>query len=573
MDIKKYLTDKIKKVFDKFGYPQDKAVVSFSNMPELCDFQCNGCFALSKIGKCNPMDIANKIKDELKDLEEQFKIEIANPGFLNFTATNAFLSQLSNDLLQNNDLGVEKHAEPKKVIMDYGGANVAKQLHIGHLRSPIIGEGLKRLFVLLGDQVISDTHLGDWGLQMGLTIANIMEKFNCDYYFKGRGEKPQITVEMLNQLYPEATARSKVDDEFKKLAQEITVKLQNKTKGYYDIWQEIRKISVDDIKVEYDKLNTNFDLWMGESDAQDYIEDVYKILNKKKLIKLSEGAEIVEVATDEDKKPMPPVIVKSSTGAGLYATTDIATIIQRQKDYKPDMILYITDNRQNMHFEQVFRCCRLADIINPQQQLEHIGFGTINGKDGKPFKTREGGTVKLNEIIKMVTDKAEEKLKANGVDYDNKLALQIGIAAIKFGDLSNVVTKDYVFDIDKFLSFEGKTGPYLQYTAVRIKSLLNKAKEEVGRIQISTAEQRQIIIDMLKLFDSYETCYKELSLNSLCNAVYCLASSFSTFYNNYKILTEKDDKQRKSYLALSKLVLLAMQQALDVLAIDVPEKM
>lgn len=572
MDIKKYLTQKVKEVFDKFGYPQEKAIVSFSNVPD-CDFQCNGCFAISKIEKCNPMEIANKIKNELKSLSSQFNIEVANPGFLNFTASNDFLSKVSNDLLNDKSLGVEKHNQPQKVIMDYGGANVAKQLHIGHLRSPIIGEGLKRLFILLGDNVISDTHLGDWGLQMGLTIANIMEKFDCEYYFKGSGTKPQITVEMLNQLYPEASARSKVDEDFKKLAQEITVKLQNKTKGYYDIWQDIRKTSVNDIKIEYDKLNTNFDLWMGESDAQEYIEDVYKTLNKKKLIKFSEGAEIVEVATEEDKKPMPPVIVKSSTGAGLYATTDIATIIQREKDYNPDMILYITDNRQNMHFDQVFRCCRLADIVSPQQKLEHIGFGTINGKDGKPFKTREGGTVKLNEIIKMVTDKAEEKLKANGVDYDDKLALQIGIAAIKFGDLINVVTKDYIFDIDKFLSFEGKTGPYLQYTAVRIKSLLNKAKENAGEICISTNEEKQIIIDILKLLDSYETCYKELSLNSLCNAVYCLASSFSTFYNNYKILTEKDDKQRKSYLALSKLVLLIMQQALNVLAIDIPEKM
>ena len=571
----------------KAGY-EEKLSVSFSNMPKLCDYQCNGCFALAKKYSKKPFDIASEIVDSIEQ-SDLFEFDVAMPAFINIKLTDKALSKIANEYLNDEMGGVEKHKERQKVILDYGGANVAKALHVGHLRSPIIGESLKRLYKLMGDDVIADVHLGDWGLQMGLTELQLYEDGVLDYYFKGEGEEPVITLDMLNEAYPKASARKKDDEKFKEEADAWTLKIQNKEQPYYSIYKKIREVSVKEIKKHYGELGATFDLWYGESDAAPYIDRAIKIIEDKGLTRESDGALVVDVAVegeniplpkkseDEEqryKNPMPPAILKKYNGGVLYATTDIATILMRNEMYKNvDRIEYIVDMRQKNHFVQVFRVCKMSGISPEEQELLHIGYGTMNGKDGKPFKTRSGDTIKLEDIINMLVEKAGDKLKSNGVEYDRDLALKIGVAAMKFGDLINNVDKDYVFDLDKFISFEGKTGPYIQYTAVRINSILNKANLEGGEFFISNDEEREIIRSILKLNSSYEICYKEKSLSSLCSATYNLASAFSTFYNNHSVLNESNINIKQSYISLLRLVKNKLKQALNVLAIEIPEKM
>lgn len=571
----------------KAGY-EEKLSVSFSNMPKLCDYQCNGCFALAKKYSKKPFDIASEIVNSIEQ-SDLFEFDVAMPAFINIKLTDKALSKIANGYLNDEMGGVEKHKERQKVILDYGGANVAKALHVGHLRSPIIGESLKRLYKLMGDDVIADVHLGDWGLQMGLTELQLYEDGVLDYYFKGEGEEPVITLDMLNEAYPKASARKKDDEKFKEEADAWTLKIQNKEQPYYSIYKKIREVSVKEIKKHYGELGATFDLWYGESDAAPYIDRAIKIIEDKGLTRESDGALVVDVAVegeniplpkkseDEEqryKNPMPPAILKKYNGGVLYATTDIATILMRNEMYKNvDRIEYIVDMRQKNHFVQVFRVCKMSGISPEEQELLHIGYGTMNGKDGKPFKTRSGDTIKLEDIINMLVEKAGDKLKSNGVEYDRDLALKIGVAAMKFGDLINNVDKDYVFDLDKFISFEGKTGPYIQYTAVRINSILNKANLEGGEFFISNDEEREIIRSILKLNSSYEICYKEKSLSSLCSATYNLASAFSTFYNNHSVLNESDINIKQSYISLLRLVKNKLKQALNVLAIEIPEKM
>lgn len=571
----------------KAGY-EEKLSVSFSNMPKLCDYQCNGCFALAKKYSKKPFDIASEIVNSIEQ-SDLFEFDVAMPAFINIKLTDKALSKIANEYLNDEMGGVERHKEKQKVILDYGGANVAKALHVGHLRSPIIGESLKRLYKLMGDDVIADVHLGDWGLQMGLTELQLYEDGVLDYYFKGEGEEPTITLDMLNEAYPKASARKKDDEKFKEEADAWTLKIQNKEQPYYSIYKKIREVSVKEIKKHYGELGATFDLWYGESDAAPYIDRAIKIIEDKGLTRESDGALVVDVAVegeniplpkkseDEEqryKNPMPPAILKKYNGGVLYATTDIATILMRNEMYKNvDRIEYIVDMRQKNHFVQVFRVCKMSGISPKEQELLHIGYGTMNGKDGKPFKTRSGDTIKLEDIINMLVEKAGDKLKSNGVESDRDLALKIGVAAMKFGDLINNVDKDYVFDLDKFISFEGKTGPYIQYTAVRINSILNKANLEGGEFFISNDEEREIIRSILKLNSSYEICYKEKSLSSLCSATYNLASAFSTFYNNHSVLNESDITIKQSYISLLKLVKNKLKQALNVLAIEIPEKM
>lgn len=562
--------------------------VSFSNMPKLCDFQCNDAFALGKACNTNPFDLASKIVENIKKSED-FTFEVAKPAFINIKLTDKKLAEIVNTYLLDEMSGVEKHKKSQKVILDYGGANVAKALHAGHLRSPITGEGLKRLYKLLGDEVIADVHLGDWGLQMGLTELELYEEGILDFYFGKSTIKPQLTLEMLNEAYPKASARKDKDSSFKEMADEWTLKIQRKEQPYYDIYQEIRRVSIEKIKENYQALGATFDLWYGESDAAPYIDKAIKIIKDKGLAKESEGALVVDVAVEGEnipiekkdpqevqryKNPMPPAIIQKYNGAALYATTDIATILMRNETIKDvDRIEYIVDARQKTHFVQVFRVCKMAGISPEHQQLIHIGYGTMNGKDGKPFKTRSGDTVKLSDIIDLLIDKASEKLKSNNVKYDRATALKIGVGAMKFGDLINNVGKDYIFDLDKFLSFEGKTGPYLQYSVVRINSILNKIKDEQGQFFVNSEEERNIIRAIIKLNSAYEIAYNEKSLSSICGACYDLASAFSTFYNNFKIINEQDRDKRTSYITLIKLVKEKLEQALGVLAIEVPEKM
>lgn len=589
MDLRSRLTAKILDAVKKLGLPTENLSVSFSSLPELCDFQTNYALVTAKKVVQNPLALAEEIVNELNDKS----FTAVKPGFINIKVDSELLSQYANDVLSDKNLGVEKVEKPRKLLIDYGGANVAKELHVGHLRSPIIGEALKRLHRFLGDTVYADTHLGDWGMQMGLTVLQLKEDGYLDEFFKSSGNYENIplknvTLDTLNDEYPKASKRKDVDENFKKLADDYTLFIQQKREPYYTIYKKIRSMSVEEIKKSYSLLNTSFDFWFGESDAQDYIDSTIQLFIDKKLTRVSDGALVVDIAKegehipipkkseDEEqryKNPMPPAILKKYNGGYLYISTEIATIAMRNKMDNYDELIYLTDNRQGKHFEQAFRCAKLAGISPENQKLTHISFGTMNGKDGKPFKTRSGETIRLKDVVKLLVDKASEKLKANGIENDRELARKIGVGAMKFGDLSNIISKDYVFDIDKFLSFDGKTGPYIQYTIARINSILGKAKDEISKIKVENDEEREIVLALQKLNSSYKISYDDYSLNLICSSTFDLAKAFSTYYNNHKILTEKDAEKRKSMLAICLLVKKALSNALDVLGIDVVEKM
>ena len=585
--VKEEISKILEAAIKKSGFNASGNLVSFSNKPETSDYQSNICFALSKqVGK-NPKEIAQTIISNINSYDYEFSF--CAPGFINIKLTDKKFSDAANSILKSKNLGIEKTEKGEVIFLDYGGANVAKELHVGHLRSPIIGEAIKRLYDLFGAKTISDTHLGDWGLQMGLTIAQLEDDGYLDYYFKGKGNKPKITLEMLNEEYPKASLRKKTDEAFRIKADNYTLWLQQRKEPYLSVWKDMREVSVKTIEKNYANLNITFDLWKGESSVSN--EDIKKtidIFKKKGLARVSEGALVVDVAREGEnipipkknendpqlyRNPMPPAIIEKHNGGELYMTTDLATLVERNKDYKPNKVIYVTDSRQKEHFVKLFRCAKLASISPESQELIHVGFGTMNGKDGKPFKTRSGDTIKLEDVTNLISEKAHEKLTANGLGNDPKLALKIGVAALKFGDLSNDVTKDYVLDIDRFAAFEGKTGPYIQYTIARINSLLNKAGNFDEKISVSLDEEKIIVMNVLKLIESFRISLTNLSLVSLCNATFALAQSYSTFYNNVKILSEKDCAKKNSYLALSKLVKNALSLALETLAIDVLEKM
>lgn len=598
MNIKEYIFEKLEKSARKLNLPSvEKLAVSFSNRPELCDYQSNFAMLVCKDLGQKPFEIAQNIVDNIEK-DENLDFLVAMPGFINVKVSNELLSSFANETLNDKNLGVEQVKNPRLVFFDYGGANVAKELHVGHLRSPIIGEALKRLHQVMGDKVLSDAHLGDFGLQMGLTILQLRQDGYLDKFFAGDTNEPSkdfdkikienVTMDVLNEEYPKASKRKKDDEEFKKLADEYTLFIQQHKQPFWEIYLQIKELSLREIKKNYAMLNTTFDYYLGESDAYPAIEETIQIFTDKNLARESEGALIVDVAREgehipipkksEDepqryKNPMPPAIIKKHNGGDLYATTDIATILMRNRDFAPDEIIYTTDNRQSTHFEQVFRCCKMAGISPEDQKLVHIPFGTMNGKDGKPFKTREGTTVKYKDVLDMLIEKAEKKLADNGIVGDRELARKIGVGAMKFGDLSNVVGKDYVFDIDKFLAFDGKTGPYIQYTIARINSILNKAECKPSTVEIENEDERQILIALLKLNSAYQICYETYSLNSLCMATFDLASAFSTFYNNHKILSLPDKEKISHKLALCMLVKKALEKALYVLGIDSVEKM
>lgn len=591
MNLKNEIADLLKSAVEKLGYGDgDKIVVSFSNRPELCDFQTNFAMIVAKkLGK-KPIEVAEEIVETLK-VNENYEFSSVMPGFINIVVKD--LSNFANFVANDKNLGVEQVEKPRLVFFDYGGANVAKELHVGHLRSPIVGEALKRVHIALGDKVFADVHLGDYGLQMGLTILQLKIDGYVDNFFEKDAdvqnlELNNVTMDVLNEEYPKASKRKDVDDEFKAQADEITLFIQQQKEPYFSIYKKIRDLSVKEIEKNYQLLNTTFDFYYGESDAYPMIDKTIQIFIDKKLARESEGALVVDVAREgehipipkksEDepqryKNPMPPAIIKKYNGGDLYATTDIATILMRNAEFNPDEIIYVTDNRQAGHFEQVFRCCKLAGISPEKQKLTHVAFGTMNGKDGKPFKTRSGDTIKYKDVLDMLIESAEKKLSDNGIVGDNELARKIGVGAMKFGDLSNTVAKDYVFDMDKFLAFDGKTGPYIQYTIARINSILIKSGFKEGKVNISNREERNIAMAILKLNSAYQVCYDSYSLNVLCLATFDLASAFSTFYNNHKILTEMDSSKKESMLALCVLVKKCLEKALWTLGIDSVEKM
>lgn len=572
MNIKKHLYNQLEKVFNALNYDTKTLQVSFSDREDISHLQCNSTFLLAKKLSRPPFEIAEEIKEVASRMLLDYDIFVVAPGFINFKLKNSFLSSLASEMFLDDRLGIEKNEHSKKIVLDYGGPNIAKPLHIGHMRSAIIGESLKRLHRFFGNNVLGDVHLGDWGLQMGLTIAQFMDDYDMGYYFGKGGEKLEITPEILSVVYPKANRRKKVDEEFAQRASDITLLFQQKTAGYHEIGNEMRRVSIEMIKKSYDRLDVSFDIWNGESTVCDIADDVVEIFKEKGLAYISDGALVVDVENENDAKPMPPAILKKHNGTQLYVVTDIATIYDRVAKFSPDSIIYVTDNRQSMHFEQVFRSVKLAGIVDDNTELVHITFGTINGKDGKPFKTRDGSVPSLDDIIDLVEEKAYQKLMENQVEDATDIYKKVGIAALKFGDLVNIISKNYVFDLDKFMTFEGKTGPYLQYTAVRIASLLSKGTRQTNAIEIDDATVK-IMLSILKFIDALMLSYNDNSLHYICIALYDLAASYSTFYNDVKILTQEEAAKRNSYLNLSALVLKTLNLGFGIIGIEVPEKM
>ena len=570
--------------FERAGYGDADARATLSNRPDLCEYQCNGALPAAKLYHKAPIQIAQAVAAELSGCELFERVEAVNPGFLNMKLSGAFLAQYLTEMAQSDRLGVPQEETPKTIVLDYGGPNVAKPLHIGHLRSAIIGESVKRIDRWFGNHVIGDIHLGDWGLQMGLIIAQLQDDqpelpYFDDSFTGGYPETAPFTISELEKIYPAASARSKEDEAFAARAHDATYQLQSGKRGYRALWRHILNVSVADMKRNYEKLDVHFDVWLGESDAQPYIPKMLKLVEEKRLAVRSEGALVVPVQEDTDTKDIPPCILVKSDGATLYATTDLATILQREEDFQPDRIFYLTDKRQNLHFEQVFRVARKAKLVPDTTELQHVGFGTMNGKDGKPFKTRAGGVMRLETLIAEITDFIREKITENQTVADDELektAGMIALAALKYGDLSNLATKDYVFDLDRFASFEGNTGPYILYTIVRIKSILAKYDGDAAAAKLlapTSQEQKDLMLVLSRLQDSLLAAYRDSLPNVICAYIYELAGAANKFYHDVRIISEPDPAQKASYVALMTLTRRALETCIDLLGFSAPDKM
>lgn len=581
------ITDEMKKAFAANGYDENFAKVTLSNRPDLCEYQCNGAMAAAKTYKKKPIDIANGVVEQLKDSEVFEEVNAVMPGFINLKLDPAFLSGYMNGMKGAKKLGMDEVEKPETIVIDYGGANVAKPLHVGHLRSAVIGEALKRMGRFVGHKVIGDVHLGDWGLQMGLIIEELKDRKPELPYFDESftGEYPEeapFTISELEEIYPAASGKSKVDEAFKERAQEATFKLQSGYAPYRAIWKHIMNVSLKDLKRNYANLDVDFDLWKGESDAQPYIPGLIKDLQDKGLAYESQGALVVDIAEPTDTKELPPCIVRKSDGAALYATSDLATIVEREEDFKPDHYIYVVDKRQELHFTQVFRVAKKAGIVPADRKMDFVGFGTMNGKDGKPFKTRAGGVMRLSDLIHGINEEMYKKIAENRTvapEEAEKTAQMVGLAALKYGDLSNQAAKDYVFDLDKFASFEGNTGPYILYTIVRIKSILNKYKENGGdmaecRISEPHSEsERGLMLEAAKFTAVMEQAYEELAPHKICGYIFDLANSFNRFYHENRILGEEDKEKQQGYLALLDLVKDILMTSIGLLGFEAPERM
>ena len=570
--------------FERAGYGDADARATLSNRPDLCEYQCNGALPAAKLYHKAPIQIAQAVAAELSGCELFERVEAVNPGFLNMKLSGAFLAQYLTEMAQSDRLGVPQEETPRTIVLDYGGPNVAKPLHIGHLRSAIIGESVKRIDRWFGNHVIGDIHLGDWGLQMGLIIAQLQDDqpelpYFDDSFTGGYPETAPFTISELEKIYPAASARSKEDEAFAARAHDATYQLQSGKRGYRALWRHILNVSVADMKRNYEKLDVHFDVWLGESDAQPYIPKMLKLVEEKHLAVRSEGALVVPVQEDTDTKDIPPCILVKSDGATLYATTDLATILQREEDFRPDRIFYLTDKRQNLHFEQVFRVARKAKLVPETTELQHVGFGTMNGKDGKPFKTRAGGVMRLETLIAEITDFIRGKITENQTVADDELektAGMIALAALKYGDLSNLATKDYVFDLDRFASFEGNTGPYILYTIVRIKSILAKYDGDAAAAKLlapTSQEQKDLMLVLSRLQDSLLAAYRDSLPNVICAYIYELAGAANKFYHDVRIITEPDPAQKASYVALMTLTRRALETCIDLLGFSAPDKM
>lgn len=586
------LTEEMQKAFEAAGYDGALGKVTASNRPDLCEYQCNGAMAGAKQYKKAPIMIANEVAEKLAD-SGVFKEAVAvAPGFLNLKVTEEFLLAYIEGMKTEEKFGLEMPEKPKKIIIDYGGPNVAKALHVGHLRSAVIGESVKRIARFAGHEVIGDIHLGDWGQPMGLIIHELELRYPQLPYFDESytGEYPEespVTIAELEEIYPTASGKSKEDPEYKEKAMEATFKLQNGVRGHRALWDHIIRVSVADLKRNYNNLNVEFDLWKGESDAHDWIPDMVKDMKEQGYAYISDGALVVDVKEETDTKEIPPCMILKSDGAYLYNTTDLATIRMRMAEYAPDKIVYLTDKRQELYFEQVFRCAKKTGLVKPETELLHIGFGTMNGKDGKPYKTRQGGVPRLENLIGEINDEMLRKIKENSetkgyqVDEEEaaKTAKIVGLAAIKYGDLSNQPAKDYVFDVDRFTSFEGDTGPYVLYTIVRIKSILTKYREQGGDVnaaklqKVGNDAEKALVMELTKFNAMMEAAYEESAPNKVCAYIYDLANQFNRFYHETPILSEEDAAKKAGWIALLELTREVLETCIDLLGFSAPERM
>lgn len=581
------ISEEVTKAFVACGYDEKYGKVTLSNRPDLCEYQCNGAMAAAKVYKKAPIMIANDVLAALEGSASFEKIEAVMPGFINIVLAPAFVTDYLKQMEKEEKLGVEEPAKPKTIVVDYGGANVAKALHVGHLRPAIIGESVKRIGRYVGHKVIGDVHLGDWGSQMGLVMMELKrrqaelpyfdEAFDGDY----PTESP-FTIEELGEIYPTASAYAKENEEFKEAALQATYLLQNGHKGYTALWRHIMNVSLPDLKKNYGALNVEFDLWKGEADAKPYIADMVDYLKREGFAREDQGALVVDVKEETDTKEVPPCMILKSDGAALYATTDLATLVEREKLYAPDQVIYVTDKRQEMHFEQVFRCAKKTGIVRKETELKHIGFGTMNGKDGKPFKTRDGGVMRLEELVGDINHKMYEKIVENHNIEETEAketAKKVGLAALKYGDLSNQASKDYVFDVERFISFEGNTGPYILYTDVRIKSILNKYEESgqcVANCELQPAESasaKALMLEVAKFNGVMEGAYEDLAPHKICAYIYDLSNAFNRFYHETKILTEENAERKAGFIALLSLTKRVLEDCIDVLGFEAPERM
>lgn len=581
------IAEELSNAFEQAGYDRSYGKVTLSNRPDLCEYQCNGAMAGAKAYHKAPIMIAEDVVGLLKDSKLIKEVEAVKPGFINIKLEEAAVSSYLNEMAADKDLGLDKLATPRKIVIDYGGPNVAKPLHVGHLRSAVIGESLKRINRKVGNEVLGDVHLGDWGYQMGLIITELgKRKPELPYYddsFEGDYPKEApFTISELEEIYPTASGKAKEDDSYREEALHATYLLQNGHRGYTAVWNHIMNVSVADLKKNYENLNVTFDLWKGESDAQAYIPAMIEDLKAKGFAHMDDGALVIDVKEETDTKEIPPCMIQKSDGASLYGTTDLATLIQRQQDYQPDEVIYVVDKRQELHFVQVFRAAKKTGIVPETTSLRFQGFGTMNGKDGKPFKTREGGVMRLENLIAEIEDEMYKKITDNRTveeEEARQTAKIVGLAAIKYGDLSNQASKDYVFDVDRFTSFEGNTGPYILYTIVRIKSILNKYMAEgkdLKGLSILPAvgdSEKALMLEVSKYNDVMQLAYEELAPHKICAYIYDLSNAFNRFYHETKILSEEDQARKESYIALLKVTKEVLESCIDVLGFEAPEKM
>ena len=592
--MKKFIDEiaiEIKESFAALGYNPELGKVTVSNRPDLCEYQCNGAMAGAKEYRKAPLIIANEVADKLRESRTFADVQVASPGFLNLQVKPSFICDYLKQMISAPKFGLEAPDKPLKIIVDYGGPNVAKPLHIGHLRSAIIGESIKRIIRYSGHTAIGDIHLGDWGLPMGLIIAEFMERNPDSIYFDPSfngvyPEEAPFTITELEEIYPLAAEKSKSDTDFREKALKATFDLQAGQPGYRALWQHIIKLSLKDLQKNYEGLNVEFDLWKGESDVHDLIPDMIAYLSEGGFSRLSEGALVIDVEEETDTKEMPPCLIVKSDGAYLYLTTDLATVLDRMNQLSPDAMIYLTDKRQSMHFEQLFRCVRKTRIVKPGMSLRFLGFGTMNGADGKPFKTRDGGVMRLEQLVADINEEMYQKIIANRdiPEYEaRKTAKVVGLAALKYGDLANQSAKDYMFDIDRFTSFEGDTGPYILYTIVRIKSILAKYAE-MGRViekealcppdeAMGETGEKALMLVIAGFYAIIETAYEELAPHRIAAYIYELSNAFNTFYHQTKILTETVNEKQKSYIALLDLTKNVLETCIDLLGFSAPERM